>query len=339
MRELAFPGTRRRRLLLPAARRTGAGVLLRPVAGLTLVAFSLVASYSFALAKPTPHHLPVAIVGPAAAVQQVEAGLSRSASGSFSTARYPDAGAARRAILGRDRYGALVLGSGTTTLLVAGSAGPQAARVLEAAFAPVAAARGLPLRVVDVRPLPASDPAGGAPYFFQFGVLIPAFVFSVLAALLGRGLPEPTRLAVSGGFVVVCGLAATLAVDPLTETITGRFWPLAGVAMLLAAAVVGLGAGLRALLGPAGLAVSFVVLLVLGNPASGSTQPPEFLPDVYRQLSQWLPPGAALTAARNVAYFDGAALLRPALTLAAWATAGLAVIAAAAMLRGHRGRS
>jgi hypothetical protein len=39
--------------------------------------------------------------------------------------------------------------------------------------------------------------------------------------------------------------------------------------------------------------------------------------------SQLLPPGAALTALRNVEYFDWAATLAPLLMLAAWAIGGL----------------
>ena len=46
----------------------------------------------------------------------------------------------------------------------------------------------------------------------------------------------------------------------------------------------------------------------------------EFEPGFYGALSQLLPPGAALTAVRNVQYFDWAATLAPLLVLAAWAS-------------------
>jgi hypothetical protein len=206
-------------------------------------------------------------------------------------------------------------------------------RALQAAFQPVAQARGTELRVEDLRPLPPGDSVGSAAYFFQFGVLIPAFVFSVLVALLGGSASERTRLIASGVFVVLCGLVASLAVDPVAGALTGSFWQLAGIGMLLAAAVVGLGAGLRALFGPPGLAVAFVALIVFGNVASGSTQPHEFLPLVYRQLSVWFPPGAALTAARNATYFEAHALLQPTLTLAGWAAAGVIVARLAGAVR------
>jgi hypothetical protein len=49
----------------------------------------------------------------------------------------------------------------------------------------------------------------------------------------------------------------------------------------------------------------------------------QFEPGFYGAVSQLLPPGAALTAVRNVQYFDGAATLVPLLTLGAWAVGGL----------------
>jgi hypothetical protein len=51
----------------------------------------------------------------------------------------------------------------------------------------------------------------------------------------------------------------------------------------------------------------------------------QFEPGFFAAISQFLPPGAALTALRNVQYFGGAAMLAPLLTLGAWALAGLAL--------------
>ena len=51
----------------------------------------------------------------------------------------------------------------------------------------------------------------------------------------------------------------------------------------------------------------------------------EFEPGFYGAVSQLLPPGAALTAVRNVQYFDWAATLAPLLVLGAWAAGGLAL--------------
>jgi hypothetical protein len=51
----------------------------------------------------------------------------------------------------------------------------------------------------------------------------------------------------------------------------------------------------------------------------------EFEPGFYAAVSQLLPPGAALTAVRNVQYFDWAATLAPLTVLCTWAVGGLAL--------------
>jgi hypothetical protein len=49
----------------------------------------------------------------------------------------------------------------------------------------------------------------------------------------------------------------------------------------------------------------------------------ELEPGFFSAVSQLLPPGAALTAVRNVEYFDWAATTIPLLVLAAWSAVGL----------------
>jgi hypothetical protein len=70
-----------------------------------------------------------------------------------------------------------------------------------------------------------------------------------------------------------------------------------------------------------------VALDALGRAAGRAHGPfkPRGVPGFYGSISQLLPPGAALTAVRNVEYFDWAATLAPLLVLGAWAFGGLLV--------------
>jgi hypothetical protein len=67
---------------------------------------------------------------------------------------------------------------------------------------------------------------------------------------------------------------------------------------------------------------------MLGNPASGAASAPQLLPDPWREGGQFLPAGAAGTALRNVAYFDGAALAKPLVVLVAFAVVGAVLLMA-----------
>jgi hypothetical protein len=83
--------------------------------------------------------------------------------------------------------------------------------------------------------------------------------------------------------------------------------------------------GLTRFAGPAGLVTAAALLLLLGFPSSGGAVTPQLQPSFYGAISAWLPPGAALTAFRNVVYFDWAHAAAPLLVLAAWAVGGFAI--------------
>jgi hypothetical protein len=78
-----------------------------------------------------------------------------------------------------------------------------------------------------------------------------------------------------------------------------------------------------------GVGLSFVIFLMLGNPGSGAASAPELLPEPWKTGGQLLPPGAAMTGLRNVAYFDGAQAwtwLTVLVVYAAIGTAGLILL-------------
>jgi hypothetical protein len=146
--------------------------------------------------------------------------------------------------------------------------------------------------------------------------------------LLGRlRLPRWRALAVVAGFSALSGLALTALLRAM-DALPGPYLAVAGVAALVVAAVALTAAGLFRVLGPAGLALAAVLFVVVGNPGSGNATAPELLPGFWRVAGQLLPPGAGGQALRDVAYFDGHALLAPALVLAAWALLGATLVLA-----------
>ena len=261
--------------------------------------------------SPEPHGLPVGVVGPAAA--QVAPALGGDA---FEVHRYADAAAAREAIREREVYGAVVPAEGR--VLVASAASPVVAQQL----------RELAPRAEDVVPTAAGDPRGAALNLLFLPLMIACFP---LAALLGRMRLRPGRLIASTlAFSALSGLALTALLRAM-DALPGPYLAVSAVAALVVAAVALTVGGLVRVLGPAGLGVAALLFVVLGNPGSGNAAAPELLPGFWRVTGQLLPPGAGGQALRDVAYFDGHALLVPALVLAAWALLGAALI-----VRGRR---
>ncbi|NEC05617.1 ABC transporter permease, partial [Streptomyces sp. SID7909] len=135
------------------------------------------------------------------------------------------------------------------------------------------------------------------------------------------------------GVAVMVGLLATAVTDSWLGALTGDWWSEAGTIALTVIAIGAPVAGLAALLGTPGIGIGALLMVLLGNPFSGVTSAPELLPRPIAVIGQLLPPGAAGSALRSVAFFDGAAAAAPALTLGVWAVLGLG----AGLVGGRRG--
>ncbi|HET8759358.1 MAG TPA: hypothetical protein VFM58_25290, partial [Solirubrobacteraceae bacterium] len=199
-------------------------------------------------------------------------------------------------------------------LLVASARGAVEAQTVRAAF-PRAA-------VADVAPLPAHDARGLSAVFTVVGMTVAGVAFAALLTLFGRR----ARLLAIGLFAVATGIVVALTVDTLVGALTGAFWATAAIVALGAAATGAAAHALGRLLGPPGLALAVLLLIPLGQGASGGALGADLVPGFFGALSGALPAGATQSALRGAVYFGGAGTTVPLLVLAAWALAGAAVV-------------
>jgi len=303
-----------------------------------IVSFVFVAINAFTQHAPKAHGLRVAYVGSPFAQPHIQAGLDKAAPGAFELRSYASAASARSAVLERKVYGAFVQRDGSSSLLLtAGAAGIGAQQAIEHAFTAMVthAPAGMRQKLLseDLRPLPANDSRGISSSAFQFGLLVPSFVFGILLFIFGRGAALTHRLLSIGVFVLVSALVAALAVGPLIGALAGHFWALFAIGALFSAAAVLVTYGLEAVLGFAGTGIAAFVLILIGNSTAGGGSNQEFLPNVFRQIGQALPSGAFVRFVRNTVYFDGNHTRGALLVIAAWAAAGLALVFVADPLR------
>jgi hypothetical protein len=266
---------------------------------------------------PEPHELPVAVAAPPQAVAAIQQTADRAQPGGFDIFPVADAQAAEQAILDRDAYGALL--PQDRQLLIASAASLPASQVLQQAFAEPAP------DVRDVRPLDPDDPRGTTLSLIGIPLIVVCLPVGLLLARFPRRRSAPAALAFAG----LAGLAVIAVLNGWIGALPGNYLALAGMAALVVGAVALPAVGMVRLIGPPGLGIVALVVLVLGNPASGAASAPEMLPGFWRAIGQFLPPGAGITGLRNVAYFDGAALAQPLIVLSLYALGGLALIIAA----------
>ena len=288
-----------------------------------LVFAAILALFAWPNAELGPRDLPIGVAGHAAQTRAIEQGLAARGE-AFDLHRYAGEAAAREAIEDREVYGAFVATpEGPKVLTASAASAPVTALLTHAAGENDAA-------VEDV--VPASARAGALP-----SSVLPLVIGGILVGVASIALARsPLQRAgfVLGG-ALLTGLTATLLVQGWLDVIGGDWAANAAVLSLLVAAISATIAGLEAVLGKAGIALGALTMVFVGNPFSGAAAGPHMLPEPAGLIGQLLPPGAGSNLLRSTGYFDGAAAGGHVAVLAAWALAGLALLAVA----GVRARS
>jgi hypothetical protein len=323
------------------------GHVAAAVAGLTLLLSVLLTAFAWPAANSEPHEVPFALAAPGPVAVQVEQGLAAGLGAeAFDVRRVADRTRAVAAIEDREVYGALVVGPQGAEMLTASAASPAVAQILgqvaarlpadlsvAPSAAPSAAASVPPVPVTDVVPLPADDPRGAGLAAGSLPLVLGGIAAAAVLTLRVRGTGH--RLSGVLGFAVAGGLAMTAILQFWLGSLDGDYWTTSAVVALAVGATATVILALERLLGVAGLGLGAAVMMLLGNPLSGLTSAPELLPAGWGTLGQMLPPGAAATALRSVAFFDGAGMQPALVVLGCWLAFGL-VLFAVPVRRGER---
>lgn len=315
----------------PAVTRTSIRNMIFAMAALTLFVVAMIASYSGAFARPTLHHMTVAVAAPE---QVVDAVRSQEA---LDVNVVGDDAAARQQVRDRDADTAFVVDpTGAMTIYVAGGAGKSVATAAEAVGHEVAARGGFHAVVTDVAPTSAADPSGTVEFyaiiFISIGASLGATVFGYLMGRVHRPVTLLLRTMTLTIYSVLLAGVVTVYVDGVLGALTGHAWLVFGALWLYAMAVGGAVTGVAAAFGTAASALLTLFLVVVGNAAAAGPVGRPLLSPFYSTFTAIVPQGSGVSLLRSISYFAGHGALTPLLTLAAWGAAGclLAVLATAA---------
>jgi hypothetical protein len=285
-------------------------------------------SYVGAFHEPTPHNVPLAVVGP----PSVAAQLNNLPGDPLDARQASSRSDALAQIDDRKVYGAYE--AGTNRLFVASAANRATAVALERIFNLVAAARGAPaVRVTDVKPLPPKDANGTAAFYAVIAWVFGGYIGATLIGLIGTPRSRShargaARIGALAGFGLVAGILSVIMLRACFGVFAGHVVALCAIAALTIFASGAATAGIQAAAGPAGTGLVILVFVILGNPASGGPFARPLLPGLWRTIGGVLPPGAAVDLSRAALFFDGARVAGPILVLAGWAAFGTALVIA-----------
>ncbi|HKP41832.1 hypothetical protein [Mycobacterium sp.] len=305
----------------PARDRAAMRTVGLAMIGLILFVIAMIASYSGAFAKPTLHHMAVAVAGPDQLVDGIRS------QNTLAVTEVGDDAAARAQVYERKTDAAFVVApSGQMKIYVAGGGGRSVANAAETVGRTIATKAGLTPTVEDVAPASTGDPSGTVEFYAIIFISIGA---SVGAAVLGRvmgtvrtPLTLALRTATLAGYSALLAGGVTFYVDVILGALTGHSWALFGVLWLYSMAVAGAITGVAAAFGTVASMALTAFLVVVGNAAAAGPVGRPLLSGFYSTFTTIVPQGSGVSLLRSVQYFGSNGAVTPLVTLAIWGAAG-----------------
>jgi hypothetical protein len=303
--------------------------------GLTLFVIAMIASYSGAFAKPTLHHMTVAVAAPEQVVDAIRG------QDALAVTEVRDAPAAREQVYERKTDAAFVVTptretpTGEMKIYVAGGGGRSVADTAETVGRTIAAKAGRNPTVEDVAPASAGDPSGTVEFyaiiFISIGASVGATVLGRVMGTVRKPLTLALRTATLAGYSALLAGAVTVYVDVILGALTAHTWQLFGALWLYAMAVGGAVTGVAAAFGSVASMALTAFLVVIGNAAAAGPVGRPLLSGFYSTFTAIVPQGSGVSLLRSVEYFGGHGAQTPLVALGIWAAAGclLAVLATA----------
>lgn len=299
-------------------RHKAVALVLALAAGLSLV----LAFFVGLAVNSGPDGVRLAVSGPRAAVEQIQAGLAHAGGpDAFTVTVVGDDAAARAALADRSADGAIVIGANGPTLLTAGAGSPAITTLLTTAAAKLGPPAQAGVAVVDVVPLPAGDARGAGLPAGSLPMIIAGLALGAATALALRSRWLVLGTVVVGALTIALSFAGVLSWLGVSG---GHFWyEFAAIWLTITASALVVAGSVR-LLGAAGTGLGALLLMIVGNPLSGISSSPRLLPAPWGEFGQWLPTGAGGTLLRTASYFPAASVWGPVLVLLGWAALGAA---------------
>jgi hypothetical protein len=302
------------------------------MAVLAVFVIAMIASYSGAFAKPTLHHLNVAVAAP----QQLVDGVR--GQDALAVTQVADAAAARDEVFGGKADAAFVVDApGHLDIYVAGGGGRKGPAPAETVGRGIAAKAGLAADVTDVAPTNAADPQGTVVFyaviFLSIGASVGATIFGRMMGSVHKPSTFAWRTLSLAAYSVVLAGGVTLYVDVILGALTGHTWQVFGALFVYAMAVAGAVTGVAAAFGTVASAALTAFLVIIGNAAAAGPVGKPLLSGFYTTFNAIVPQGSGVALLRSVEYFGTNGAMTPLVTLLGWAAAGCVLAIGAAMIR------
>jgi hypothetical protein len=232
-------------------------------------------------------------------------------------------------------YAVLVVTADPPQLLIASAAGVSVARVLEDAANAAATAVDRPVQLIDVRPLPSTDPSGLGSFYTTLTATLLGFVTIYQLRSWAPAMSLQGWYATVAGLAVGGGLVLAVIVDPVINVLRPQFVELWAVLAGEIAAAAVFNCVLLVLIGPLAIIPAWLLLVAIGNASSGGAVAAPLLPPFFAIAGHILPQAATVNILHTATYFTDEQQLEPFLVLGAWIVVGGIALEVVARRRGR----
>lgn len=261
--------------------------------------------YVFAFHAPSPHNVPVAVVGSSQAAADFASGLETSSKGVLAVTLEPSLESAQSDVRSGEIAAAYVPGIPKAELVVASAAQYQLAILSTQYFTPIAAAQGATLSVQDLAPLPPRDSFGTGLFYLTLVSLIGGYMVAMFVGLMGGPLTHRVRVGLIAGFSLLLPLISTVLVRFVIGVVDQDFFAIwmigAGTAFSVGLVV----NGLSYFTGRFVTALALGLFVFINIPASGGAFPPEFMPQPFEFLHPFVSATGTIDLLRETVYGVG----------------------------------
>ena len=278
-------------------------------------------SYTYAMASPTPHHMPVAVVGVSAQTVRGKAfvtGLEKSLESSLVLRFQRTYADAVRAIEEQRVFAIFVVRGDDVEMNVSSASGASVALLLVERAPDVAARVGVRLTMRDIKPLQRADPRGLAIFYVTLAAVIIGFTGAAQLSANAAQLNPGERIAFTAAYAALGAFAIVAAVDWLLGALklpVLESWSILALTIFTTGMVFTM---FNTFLGRWAMLPTWGLMVLLGNPSSGGAVSWVLLPSPLGVIGRWLPPGASVNAQHTAVYFRGHQSPAPFLVLGAW---------------------
>ncbi|GAB3128380.1 ABC transporter permease [Glaciibacter psychrotolerans] len=276
-----------------------------------LMVIMMTSTYLGTMHAPSPHDMPVAVIGSGSAAEGAVYSLEKAENSPASIQIVDSVAQAEKLLQDREISGAIALpadGSAdrVATIYTASAAGASQASVVTQILSPLAVDAGLTVENTDVAPLPVNDSAGIAAMFMAMALMLAGYM---PIGLMLTGAPELLRLRrfvpVWAGWSALMSAIVWFIAGPVIGSFSGHTAAILGIGWLTVFSIGLVQLFLSRILGAAAVLVGMLLVVVLGMPASNLAMSVHTMPGFFGFLHGVLPLAGAGEAFRSVLYFGG----------------------------------